>query len=142
MIRVLAELWTFVWLLLISREDLRSFTIPNKYILAILAAAPFLSAASLSSRILAALLPAILIPFMGMGDVKLYSALGFGVGIWPLLQIVCLSSLAGGVVAGLLLLLHRLQAKDRLAFGPFIACAAVPVLLVLSDRGAIPSAVF
>lgn len=142
MIRVLAELWTFVWLLLISREDLRSFTIPNKYILAILAAAPFLSAASLSSRILAALLPAILIPFMGMGDVKLYSALGFGVGIWPLLQIVCLSSLAGGVVAGLLLLLHRLQAKDRLAFGPFIACAAVPVLLVLSDRGAMPSAVF
>lgn len=142
MIRFLADAWVVFWLVRISLEDLHSYTIPDRYILAILAAAPFLSAVSLSSRLLAALLPAILIPFMGMGDVKLYSALGFGVGIWPLLQIVCLSSLAGGVVAGLLLLLHRLQAKDRLAFGPFIACAAVPVLLVLSDRGAMPSAVF
>lgn len=142
MIRFLANAWVVFWLVRLSLEDLRSYIIPDHCVLAILAAAPFLSAASLSSRILAALLPAILIPFMGMGDVKLYSALGFGVGIWPLLQIVCLSSLAGGVVAGLLLLLHRLQAKDRLAFGPFIACAAVPVLLVLSDRGAMPSAVF
>ena len=107
MIGLLAKLWTFAWLWRIAREDIRSFTIPNAYTLAILAASPFLSTATLSGRVLAALLPIVLIPFMGMGDVKLYSALGFGLGMLPLLQIVCLSSLAGGGYAGVLLLLQK-----------------------------------
>jgi Flp pilus assembly protein protease CpaA len=50
-------LWTIFWLLRITIEDIRSFTIPNRFTLAILLAAPFLSAAPVSMRLLAAALP-------------------------------------------------------------------------------------
>ena len=121
-------IWTVFWLVRISAEDIRSFTIPNRYTFAILLAAPFLSEAPMSMRLLAALLPAILIPLMGMGDVKLYAALGFCLGPRPLLQIACGSMLAGGVYAGALVLFRKAKKKDRIAFGPFIAIFAVLVL--------------
>ena len=121
-------IWTIFWLARISIEDARSYIIPNRYTLAILLAAPFLSAAPLGMRLLAALLPAVLIPLMGMGDVKLYAALGFCLGLRPLLQIACASLLAGGVYAGALVLLKKAKKKDRIAFGPFIALSAGLVL--------------
>lgn len=121
-------IWTLFWLARISAEDLRSYTIPNRYTLAILLAAPFLSAAPAGMRLLAALLPACLIPLMGMGDVKLYAALGFCLGPRPLLQIACASMLSGGVYAGALVLLKKAKKKDRIAFGPFIAVSAGLVL--------------
>ena len=121
-------IWTLFWLARISIEDARSYTIPNRYTLAILLAAPFLSAEPPGMRLLATLLPACLIPLMGMGDVKLYAALGFCLGPRPLLQIACASMLAGGVYAGMLVLLKRAKKKDRIAFGPFIAVSAVFVI--------------
>ena len=124
MIRILTVLWTLFWLGRISAEDIRSFTIPNRYMLAILPAAPFLSSVALPLRILAALLPAVLIPLMGMGDVKLYGALGFCLGPAALLQIACASMLAGGVCAGILVMFKKAKKKDRIPFGPFIAAAA------------------
>ena len=125
MMKILAELWTLVWLLLISREDFRSFTIPNTYTLAILAAAPFLSSAPFSARILAAMLPAVLIPFMGMGDIKLFSVLGFCLGPFASLSICSGSLLGAGLYAAVLLALKRIKRKDRIAFGPFIAAATI-----------------
>ena len=122
-------LWVVFWLLLLSIEDIRSFTIPNRCVLAILAAAPFLSSTPFSMRLLASLLPAALIPCMGMGDVKLYSALGFCLGPAALLRIACGSMLAGGIYAAVLLLLKKAKKKDRIAFGPFIAAAAAVYLL-------------
>ncbi|MBR5641464.1 MAG: prepilin peptidase [Firmicutes bacterium] len=121
-------LWAVFWLIRISIEDLRSYTIPNLYTLALLAAAPVLSDAAIPARLLAAALPLALIPFMGMGDVKLYSALGFCLGPRALLQIVCGSMLAGGIYAAALLLLKKAHKKDRIAFGPFIAVFAVLTL--------------
>ena len=123
-------LWTFFWLLRITIEDLRSFTIPNRFTLAILLAAPFLSEAPIGMRILAAALPFCLGPFLGMGDVKLYSALGFCLGPVPLLRIACGSLLAGGLYAAALLVLRKAKKKDRIAFGPFIAASAAVILLM------------
>ena len=122
-------IWILFWLLRISIEDIRSFTIPNRYTLAILVAALFLPGISVPSRLLAALLPFALIPLMGMGDVKLYSALGFTLGPHNLLQIACISMLSGGVYAVMLLTVKKVKRKDKIAFGPFIAAAAAFILL-------------
>ena len=123
-------LWTIFWLLRITIEDIRSFTIPNRFTLAILLAAPFLSAAPFGMRFLAAVLPFCLVPFLGMGDVKLYSALGFCLGPMPLLRIACGSLLAGGLYAAALLVLRKAKKKDRIAFGPFIAASAAAILIL------------
>ena len=117
-------IWTLFWLLPISLEDIRSFTIPDRFTLAILLAAPFLCDLPAAPRLLAAVLPLCLIPFMGMGDVKLYCALGFCLGPAALLRIACASMLMGGFYAGALLLLKKAKKKDRIAFGPFIAASA------------------
>ena len=129
MAALIAKFWVGIWLSCISVEDVRSFTIPDRYTLAILAASPFLSDAPILHRILAALLPLLLLPLMGMGDIKLYSALGFGFGLAGLLQLVCLSMLVGGLAAALLLLLRKVNRKDCIPFGPFIAAAAVLLLV-------------
>ena len=126
---ILLNAWILFWLARISIEDVRSFTIPNGYTLAVLAAGLFLCDVPVGSRLLAAALPFALVPLMGMGDVKLYSALGFSLGLRGLLRIACLSMLAGGLYAGALLAFKRAQGKDRIPFGPFIAGAAMLVLL-------------
>ena len=130
----LINAWVLFWLLRISIEDIRRFTIPDLYTLAILTAAPFLFDIPFLSRLLAAALPFALIPLMGMGDVKLYSALGFSFGLQGLLKISCLSMLAGGIYAAMLLSMKRVKKKDKIAFGPFIAAAAAFVLLCPADR--------
>ena len=38
------------------------------------------------------------------------------------------SMLTGGIYAGVLLLLKKVKKKDRIPFGPFIACSAILVL--------------
>ncbi len=131
---LLLDTWVLFWLVRISIEDIRSFTIPNRYTLAILAAALLFPAIPISSRLLAAALPLVLIPFMGMGDVKLYSALGFMLGLRDILRIACISMLAGGVCAAILLAAKKIKKKDRIAFGPFIAAAAAFVLLWPSEE--------
>ncbi len=131
---LLLNVWIVFWLLRISIEDIRSLTIPNRYTLAVLAAALFLPVIPFRSRILAAAIPLVLIPLMGMGDVKLYSALGFMLGPRSLFRIACISMLAGGVYAAMLLSMKRVKKKDKIAFGPFIAAAAAFVLLCPASR--------
>lgn len=123
------DIWILYWLLRISLEDLRSFTIPDLYTAAVLAAAPFLFDIPFPSRLLAAALPFALVPLMGMGDVKLYSVLGFSSGLRRLLGIACISMLAGGAYAAVLLAVKKIKRQDKIAFGPFIAAAAAAVLL-------------
>ena len=135
---LLLDAWVLFWLLRISIEDIRSFTIPNRYTLAVLATVLLLPAIPISSRLLAAALPLVLIPLMGMGDVKLYSALGFMLGLRDLLQIACISMLAGGVYAAILLAAKKIRKKDKIAFGPFIAAAAAFVLLWPSGGTGVP----
>lgn len=128
--KVLAYLWILFWLAAAAREDLKSYTIPNTAVLAIAAAAPW--AEGPGARLAAACLPLALAFFMGMGDVKLYSALGLCLGPAALGGIIVSSLLLGGIVAFILLGLKKLNKKDRIAFGPFIAaCAALYIVLDL-----------
>ena len=129
MVQFVIKAWVLFCLFQISMEDIRSYTIPNIYTAAILAASPLLCTVPIHLRVLAAVFPAVLIPLMGMGDVKLYGALGFVLGPFTLLQIACISMLTGGIYAAALLIFRRAGKKDRIAFGPFIAGAAAFVMI-------------
>jgi leader peptidase (prepilin peptidase)/N-methyltransferase len=70
---------------------------------------------------------------LGLGDVKLQSALGFYLG-WlnPVLVLgqVILGFILGGMVAWVMVLARKMGPRDPLAFGPFmIAASAVMVWL-------------
>lgn len=58
---------------------------------------------------------------MGMGDVKMLAMIGAWMGWRSLLFIILLSSLAGSLIGGAMLLLSRRGAKTRIPFGPFLA---------------------
>lgn len=66
---------------------------------------------------------------MGMGDVKLMGAVGALMG-WPaVLFTIFVSSLIGTVTGVALILLKKHEWQSRLAFGPFIAVAALGWIL-------------
>ncbi len=127
--KILASLWIIYWLYRIAREDLRSLTIPDEFTLAILASAPFIANAPLKLRLLAALLPFALAFVLGMGDIKLFCALGFCLGPAALIKIAGASLAAGGVTAAILLAAGKKKKKDRIAFGPFISVSCALYLL-------------
>ena len=58
---------------------------------------------------------------MGMGDVKMLAMIGAWMGWRALLFIILLSSLAGSLIGGTLLLLSRQGVRTRIPFGPFLA---------------------
>jgi len=61
---------------------------------------------------------------MGMGDVKLITALGLLFG-WPdIVLIIFLSFILGAVVSLILMALGRKKISDLVPFGPFIVLAA------------------
>lgn len=61
---------------------------------------------------------------MGGGDIKLITAFGLWFGWAPLLLLMFLAFLFGGLVGGVLLLLRIKKRKDGIAFGPFLVLAA------------------
>ncbi len=66
---------------------------------------------------------------MGYGDFKLLAALGAWLG-WELLPIIVLmSSVAGTIVAGILLISRKLDTRAPMSFGPFLAFAGWVALL-------------
>ena len=67
---------------------------------------------------------------MGMGDVKLMAIVGLYLGAFPeLLMVIALSAFSGAVVGTLLIATGKKDRKSPIPYGPFIAVAAVVVLL-------------
>jgi prepilin signal peptidase PulO-like enzyme (type II secretory pathway) len=66
---------------------------------------------------------------MGMGDAKLILFLGLITGFPEILIVLFLAFVAGGLTAGVMLLLKKIDRKDTIAFGPFLALAGFIVLL-------------
>ena len=66
---------------------------------------------------------------MGMGDAKLILFLGLITGFPEVILLLFLAFLLGGLTSVLLLLLKRINRKDTIAFGPFMALAGFIVLL-------------
>lgn len=130
---ILTKLWVLAILSVISIVDIKRRIIPDVCVL-LLIPVTFFSVPLWQSKILAsmsvwavyvvtALIAAIAktqVP-IGMGDIKLLSAIGLISGYKGLLAATVLSSILGGITAATLLLLKKVQKKDQIAFGPFIA---------------------
>lgn len=67
---------------------------------------------------------------MGMGDVKLMAIIGLYLGAFPALPLViALSAFGGAVIGTTLMAIGKKSRKSPIPYGPFIAGAAVIVLL-------------
>lgn len=67
---------------------------------------------------------------MGGGDVKLMAIIGLFLGAWPeLVMVMGLSALIGAIVGTLLIVTGKKDRKSPIPYGPFLAGAAVVVLL-------------
>jgi len=63
-------------------------------------------------------------PGMGIGDIKIAAGIGAFFGWEMALLAFFLSFFTGAVIAGVFLLLHLKQMKDRIPFGPFLVVGA------------------
>ena len=70
---------------------------------------------------------------MGMGDVKMLAMIGAWTGWKSLLFIILLSSLAGSLIGGAMLVLSRQGAGTRIPFGPFLALGTLLYLFFGSE---------
>ncbi len=141
-----APIWIFVLLtlLLITLIDLRLSVIPDQLnlFLGLLAvglwAVKGFSWPMLGNQIIGALIGFCAIGLiivltkgkgMGIGDWKMAVALGLLFG-WPnIIILLGLSFVLGGVVAVLILINSKKKLKDSIPFGPFLAAAALLVMI-------------
>jgi leader peptidase (prepilin peptidase)/N-methyltransferase len=66
---------------------------------------------------------------MGMGDAKLAGFIGLAVGYPGILLALLISFIAGGVIAGALLIAQRIQRDAPIAFAPFLSLGAITTML-------------
>ena len=67
---------------------------------------------------------------MGGGDIKLMGLIGLFLGAWPeLVMVIAFSALSGAIVGSALILSGRKSRQSPIPYGPFLAGAAVLVLL-------------
>jgi Flp pilus assembly protein protease CpaA len=130
-------------LLICTATDLLRYRVPNAVtypgtLLALLAAlflAP--SSTDLLNAFIAALLAGLVFLVMavvtrgglGLGDVKLSVLIGAVLGLQATYQALAIGVLAGGIIMGLLWALHFIGRKQAVPYAPFLALAAVLVLL-------------
>lgn len=67
---------------------------------------------------------------MGLGDAKLAGAMGLVLGLQGLTTALFVAFVAGGLLAGVLLLSRRATFASRIPFGPFLAGATILILLL------------
>ncbi|WP_328284449.1 prepilin peptidase [Paenibacillus tarimensis] len=122
---------------MVTVADLKYMLIPNKLLLLFLA--PLAAAVSLTSELPiwnhalgalaggAVLLLIVIVSGggMGMGDVKLFTLLGLVLGLPLVFLALIMACLAGTVIGGALLLTGRIQRKQPVPFGPFLAIGAL-----------------
>jgi leader peptidase (prepilin peptidase)/N-methyltransferase len=67
---------------------------------------------------------------MGGGDIKLMAIIGLFLGAWPALpMVIALSAFSGAVIGTLLIATGKKSRQSPIPYGPFLAGAAVVVLL-------------
>ena len=64
----------------------------------------------------------------GGGDIKLIAALGLYLGLYKMITAVFLTIITAGISCLILLFLRKINAKSRIALGPFIAAGAIMAL--------------
>ena len=73
-------------------------------------------------------IPSLLLPGMGMGDVKLAAVIGALVGSSSVLTALTLGVLVGGVAAALLLISRRIERHGSMAYAPYLVTGVAMVL--------------
>ncbi|RMG25719.1 MAG: prepilin peptidase [Methanobacteriota archaeon] len=71
---------------------------------------------------------------MGMGDLKLFAAMGTWVGAYGIIYVMLLSSILGLISWIVLRLFHKVNANTHLPFGPFISVAATVIFVLLNIK--------
>ena len=66
---------------------------------------------------------------IGGGDIKLVAVLGIWLGAEKLLNVIIIAAIAGGIVAGIMILTKQKDRKSYFAYGPYFALAAIFILL-------------
>lgn len=61
---------------------------------------------------------------LGGGDIKLTAVLGLWLGLWGLLNLICMAFISGSLLGLLLLALRLKKRRDNVAFGPYLALGA------------------
>lgn len=82
------------------------------------------------------LLPALLLPGLGMGDVKLAGVIGALVGFPAVLTALQVGVVIGGIAAGLLLLTRRIGRGGTLAYAPYLVAGVTLVFFGFVGHGA------
>lgn len=137
------NVWLGGCMIAIALFDMKELRIPDPLILFMLPAAAvfpgnpperILSAAAVWAGF--ALIAAVSALFgaripIGMGDIKLFSAIALIAGPRTLLRTLCLSSLLAGAFSAATVIAGALtkNKKDRIAFGPFISIAFICLLV-------------
>ena len=68
---------------------------------------------------------------IGEGDVKLFAALGFCLGLQGVTALILWSFIAGGAISAVLVIAKKFKRTDKIAFVPFVALAFVLSGLIL-----------
>jgi prepilin signal peptidase PulO-like enzyme (type II secretory pathway) len=131
-----------IGLVICTATDLLRYRVPNAVtypgiVLAILAAG-VMPGADLTSALISALVGGAFFLVMaiitrgglGLGDVKLAVLIGAALGFPASYQALAFGILAGGLVMGLLLLCGVVSRKQAVPYAPFLALAAIAVVLI------------
>ena len=62
---------------------------------------------------------------MGMGDIKLFAALGIYLGIHGIVYNIFLSCFIGSIVGIILLSMKKMKKEEAIPFGPYIIIVAI-----------------
>ncbi|HVX29031.1 MAG TPA: A24 family peptidase [Nitrolancea sp.] len=73
-------------------------------------------------------IPSLLLPGMGMGDIKLAAVIGAMVGSSQVLTALTLGVIAGGVAAAVLLVSRRIERRGSIAYAPYLVVGVALVL--------------
>ena len=127
-------------LLALTATDLERYLLPDRVMYPALALALALSwlwperaawegLAGGAVGLLIMLLIFLVLPGFGFGDVKLAGLIGLVVGIHAVLSALLYGAILGGVGAAALLLSRRAGLRTAIAYGPYLATAAILVML-------------
>ncbi len=132
-------MFVFSMLLVASVIDLEWLIIPNGLVISILIVAIFymIYDGNYVSHIIGFFLVSSLLFLIsvitkggiGMGDVKLMAAGGLLVGAVNVFATLVIASVVGSIVGVSLILLKKVDRKDKIPFGPFLAFGLVAVML-------------
>lgn len=80
-------------------------------------------------------IPSLVLPGLGMGDVKLAGVIGALVGVPAVVDALALGVVAGGLAAAFLLLTSRVGRRGTIAYAPYLIIGVTLVLFGVVERG-------